>query len=235
VRSARNWGVGDFTDLRGVVDAMAPAGAEFLALNPLHAIANRQPYNTSPYLPQCSLYRNYLYLDVERVPGFLPEHAPVEEIEMLRVAELVEYERVAGIKLRALRPAFQRFQQSGQTAPFDEFERAEESDCILIRQMRHDIDDMRRWQAIVRQLENLVLPHLPRGKPEMLFTKLAQELHDRSQGYIGDVTELVTEATVEAIHDGSFTIQRKHLDRVELSKRAEDEYRDRKCPPKRAS
>jgi hypothetical protein len=100
---------------------------------------------------------------------------------------------------------------------------------------RDDVDDMRRWQAIVRQLENLVLPHLPRGKPEMLFTKLAQELYDRSQGYIGDVTELVTEATIEAIHDGTFRIQRKHLDRVELSKRAEDEYRDRKRPPKRAS
>ena len=98
-----------------------------------------------------------------------------------------------------------------------------------------NIDDMRRWQAIVRQLENRVLPHLPRGKPEMLFTKLAQELHDRTQGYIGDVTELVTEATIEAIHDGTFRIQRKHLDRVGLSKRAEDEYRDRKLPAKRAS
>jgi 4-alpha-glucanotransferase len=125
VRSARNWGVGDFTDLLGVVDAMAPAGAEFLALNPLHAIANRQPYNTSPYLPQCSLYRNYLYLDVERVPGFLPEDAPLQEIEMLRAAELVEYESIAGIKLRALRPAFRRFQESGHTGGFEEFARSE--------------------------------------------------------------------------------------------------------------
>jgi 4-alpha-glucanotransferase len=125
VRSARNWGVGDFTDLRGVVDAMAPAGAEFLALNPLHAIANRQPYNTSPYLPQCSLFRNYLYLDVERVPGFLPEDVPAQQIEELRAAELVEYERVAGIKLHALRPAFQRFQRSGHTGAFEEFARSE--------------------------------------------------------------------------------------------------------------
>ena len=70
LRSARNWGIGDTTDLRNVVTEFAVAGAEFIALNPLHALPNRQPYNISPYLPECSLYRNYLYLDVERVPGY---------------------------------------------------------------------------------------------------------------------------------------------------------------------
>jgi 4-alpha-glucanotransferase len=125
VRSVRNWGCGDFTDLRAVVDTLAPAGAAFLALNPLHAIANRQPYNTSPYLPLCSLFRNYLYLDVERVPGFLPEDAPPKEIAALRATELVEYERVAAIKLPALRRAFQRFQASGDTGAFEEFARIE--------------------------------------------------------------------------------------------------------------
>lgn len=92
----------------------------------------------------------------------------------------------------------------------------------------HVTEEMRAWQIIVRHLENRILPHLPRGRPEMLFTKLAQELHDRTQGYLGDVTELVAEATIEAIRDGTYRIQRKHLDRVELSKRAEEEYRDMK-------
>jgi 4-alpha-glucanotransferase len=125
VRSGRNWGCGDFTDLRAVVDILAPSGAAFLALNPLHAIPNRHPYNTSPYLPLCSLYRNFLYLDVERVPGYTQEDAPQQEITALRGAELVEYERVAEIKLRALRKAFGRFVQSGHTAGFGEFERIE--------------------------------------------------------------------------------------------------------------
>ena len=125
VRSARNWGVGDFTDLRAVVDMLAPSGAAFVALNPLHAIPNRQPYNTSPYLPLCSLFRNYLYLDVERVPGFLPEDAPQREIVALRKTELVEYELVADIKLRALRRAFARFTKSGHTSDFEGFARIE--------------------------------------------------------------------------------------------------------------
>jgi len=125
VRSARNWGCGDFSDLRAMVDILAPSGAAFIALNPLHAIPNRQPYNTSPYLPLCSLYRNFLYLDVDRVPGFLPEDAPQREIAALRKTELVEYELVADIKLRALHRAFARFTRSGHTGAFEDFARVE--------------------------------------------------------------------------------------------------------------
>src|SRR5262249_2234548 len=98
LRSARNWGCGDFTDLGNAVEALAPSGAAFIALNPLHAIANREPYNTSPYLPECSLYRNFLYLDVERVPGFDPQDRPAV-LQELRDTEFVDYERVARVKL----------------------------------------------------------------------------------------------------------------------------------------
>jgi 4-alpha-glucanotransferase len=125
LRSARNWGCGDFTDLLAAIDAFARAGAQFVALNPLHAIPNRQPYNTSPYLPECSLYRNFLYLDVERVPGFAADPAARPEIEALRATELVEYERVAKLKLTALRGAFFRFRQAGGSAEFDAYVQAE--------------------------------------------------------------------------------------------------------------
>jgi 4-alpha-glucanotransferase len=125
LRSARNWGVGDFTDLREVTTTFAAAGAAFIALNPLHALPNRQPYNTSPYLPECSLYRNFLYLDVERVPGFEAADAEQAEIAALRATEFVEYERVAAVKLRALRKAFTRFVAAGETGELDTFVEAE--------------------------------------------------------------------------------------------------------------
>jgi 4-alpha-glucanotransferase len=125
LRSARNWGCGDFTDLRAAIDAFAPAGAAFLALNPLHAIANRQPYNTSPYLPQSAFFRNLIYLDVERVGEVSPDDAMKREIEALRASELVEYERVAALKLAALWSVFHRFVAGGGAAEFDAYAKTE--------------------------------------------------------------------------------------------------------------
>jgi len=119
VRSARNWGCGDFRDLHGLIDWVADeVGASFLALNPLHAIHNRRPFNTSPYLPNSIYYQNFLYLDLESMEDFracrraqtlrqAPEIAA--EIEALRATPFVEYERVSGLKLRFLKMAFVQF------------------------------------------------------------------------------------------------------------------------------
>jgi 4-alpha-glucanotransferase len=116
VRSARNWGCGDFTDLHAAVDwAIDDLGAAFVALNPLHAIHNRRPFNTSPYLPNCIFYQNFLYIDVEAVEGYagnrrvrqLRESPAVQkEIAELRASPLVEYERVSALKLRFLKLIF---------------------------------------------------------------------------------------------------------------------------------
>ena len=135
LRSSRNWGCGDFTDLQGVIDAFAPAGASFVALNPLHAIANRQPYNTSPYLPQCAFFRNFIYLDVERVGDPHLDDAMRLEIAELRVSEFVEYERVARLKLAALERIFTQFLEGRGPAHCeqDEFEAYIESQGKLLR------------------------------------------------------------------------------------------------------
>lgn len=119
LRSDRNWGCGDFTDVAGLIDwVAADLGAAFVALNPLHAIPNRQPFNTSPYLPNCIFYRNPLYLDIEQIPEFVACPAarrlletPVVQAELaaVRSAEFVEYERVYRLKLRFLKLLFRRF------------------------------------------------------------------------------------------------------------------------------
>jgi 4-alpha-glucanotransferase len=109
LRSKRNWGCGDFRDLKDLIGWAAPAlDAAFIALNPLHTIPNRRPYNISPYLPNSIFYRNFLYLDVESVPGFdsirerFEDAKTVAETESLRAAPFVEYEQVAALKRRAL-------------------------------------------------------------------------------------------------------------------------------------
>jgi 4-alpha-glucanotransferase len=119
LRSQRNWGCGDTTDLKAFADWVAErTGTSFIALNPLHAIPNRQPYNTSPYLPNSLFYRNPIYLDVEGIPDFAacPRAAALlqspgvrKEIAALRDAELVEYERVYALKLRFLKLLFEAF------------------------------------------------------------------------------------------------------------------------------
>ncbi|MGO9229386.1 MAG: 4-alpha-glucanotransferase, partial [Bryobacteraceae bacterium] len=119
VRSERNWGCGDFRDLLGVVDWVADdLEASFVSLNPLHAIHNRRPFNTSPYLPNCIYYQNFIYLDVEGMEDLarssrarrLRASAAVEtEIGRLREAPFVEYEGVAALKLRFLKLLFVQF------------------------------------------------------------------------------------------------------------------------------
>jgi 4-alpha-glucanotransferase len=119
VRSQRNWGCGDTTDLKAFVAWTAEqTGASFVALNPLHAIANRQPYNTSPYLPNSIFYRNPIYLDLEQIDEFRSSpkpaallHSPAlqAEIQALRSAEFVEYERVHRLKMRFLKLLFRVF------------------------------------------------------------------------------------------------------------------------------
>jgi 4-alpha-glucanotransferase len=125
IRSARNWGAGDLRDLHGIVDWIAAdAGASFIALNPLHAIYNRRPYNTSPYLPECIFYPNYLYLDVESIADFQESrHAQrlwaqpetQRQLAALRDSEYVEYEQVSAWKLRFLKLAFAGFLREHRT------------------------------------------------------------------------------------------------------------------------
>ncbi|MGA2880380.1 MAG: 4-alpha-glucanotransferase [Bryobacteraceae bacterium] len=144
LRSQRNWGCGDATDLRALTDWVAErTGASFVALNPLHAIPNRQPYNTSPYLPNSIFYRNPIYLDIEAIPDFgsctrakaLFESARVQkEIATLRAAELVEYERVYALKLRFLKLLFQTFLEEWRdsTARASELKKYIESEGDLL-------------------------------------------------------------------------------------------------------
>ena len=93
-----------------------------------------------------------------------------------------------------------------------------------------EVDDVAQqlaWQRAVKQIEDLVLPHLPAGKPGMLYTQLAGELWYRSGGYLGYMAKLVVQATLAATRDGTHRILRKHVDAIELSVGAEDSCQER--------
>src|ERR1043166_7833934 len=67
VRSKRNWGHGDFTDLANLVEAACELGAAGIGLNPLHALFPDRAEQASPYAPNSRIFLNPLYFDVEAI------------------------------------------------------------------------------------------------------------------------------------------------------------------------
>ncbi|WP_333828841.1 4-alpha-glucanotransferase [Pararhodobacter sp.] len=103
LRSARNWGIGDFADLEHLARVAAPAGADFLGLNPLHALFLADPARCSPFSPSNRRFLNPLYLAIDHVPGFTPDMADEATLDGLRQTPLVDYPGVAAAKLSTLR------------------------------------------------------------------------------------------------------------------------------------
>ena len=114
VRSRRNWGHGDFTDLANLVRLAAEAGAAGIGLNPLHALFDDRPEHASPYSPNSRLFLNPLYIALDAVPEFRPPDVAglQDALKGPRDAELVDYSTVAALKEQALRSAYQRFRKS---------------------------------------------------------------------------------------------------------------------------
>jgi 4-alpha-glucanotransferase len=108
IRSERNWGMGDFTDLKGLITLAASLGADGIGLNPLHALFDDRPADCSPYSPNSRLFLNALYIDVEDIPEY---KGGVDQAELarLRQSPMVDYVGVAAEKWRALRSAFSAF------------------------------------------------------------------------------------------------------------------------------
>jgi 4-alpha-glucanotransferase len=134
VRSARNWGIGDFTDLEGLIKLAAGLGAGGVGLNPLHVLFDDRPGNLSPYSPNSRLFLNPLYIDAEKLPEFsLRDFADNRgTISGLQHSDLVDYTAVAALKWRALRTAFAAFKadaKDGRRAAFAKF-RAEQGPLL---------------------------------------------------------------------------------------------------------
>ncbi len=120
VRSGRNWGIGDFTDLRGLIEWAAHAGADLVGVNPLHALFPHNPRHASPYSPSSREFLNTLYIDVEAVAEYAEcagTRVIVEtedfqaRLRALRDAELVDYASVAQLKSTMLDRLYRHFRK----------------------------------------------------------------------------------------------------------------------------
>jgi 4-alpha-glucanotransferase len=117
VRSSRNWGMGDFTDLEGLIELAAGLGAGGVGLNPLHALFDDRPADCSPYSPNSRLFLNPLYIDVEKLAEVSPSTFAdgSDAIARLRESDIVDYVAVAEAKCWALRSAFTAFKADRKT------------------------------------------------------------------------------------------------------------------------
>jgi 4-alpha-glucanotransferase len=186
IRSARNWGIGDFTDLEGLIDLAAHLGAEGVGLNPLHALFDDRPGDCSPYSPNSRLFLNPLYIDVEKLAGGSAENS--DTIAWLRQSDIVDYVAVAGVKWHALRSVFDAFKAKPKTkdqAAFTKF-RAERSALLsrfaCFETLRHKFNKpWWEWPEEWRQPDEAKCTGLREGPDaaEIEFVEFVQWVADR--------------------------------------------------------
>mgnify|MGYP001266300666 FL=1 len=120
LRSRRNWGIGDFSDLATLARVAGREGASFVGVNPLHELFADRPQVASPYSPSSRLAVNTLYIDVEAIAEFaeVPEvralvAAPAfaARLAALRAAPFVDYVGVAAAKTEALALLYAAFRR----------------------------------------------------------------------------------------------------------------------------
>jgi 4-alpha-glucanotransferase len=127
LRSARNWGIGDFEDLARLAEFAARLGADFIGISPLHTLFFADPSRISPYSPSTRDFLNPLLIAPDCVPGFadLPDRAALEaELAAVRDTEFVDYPAVHRVKCRALEALFAHFvttADASATAAFEAF------------------------------------------------------------------------------------------------------------------
>lgn len=115
LKSAKNWGIGDFSDLARLAADAGKAGVQILGLNPLHAMFPHNPHSYSPYSPSNRQFLNVLYIDVTAVPEFAESKVLQDwvagaefqaELAKVQAQELVDYPAVSQLKRYAFEQLF---------------------------------------------------------------------------------------------------------------------------------
>ena len=186
VRSARNWGIGDFTDLENLIRLAAELGADGVGLNPLHALFDDHPADCSPYSPNSRLFLNPLYIDVAKLAGVsLPRG---NAMARLRQSDIVDYAAVAKLKWKALRAAFAKFKTHPVAAIRRDFEKFRDERAPLLSRfacfeaLRHKFDTAWwEWPEQWRAPDDAACARLREGPDatEIEFVEFAQWIADR--------------------------------------------------------
>lgn len=152
VKSERNWGVGDFTDLAELVKISAHSGADIIGLNPLNVLCHDFPENASPYQSISRLFLNPVYIDVERVPEYLSSDKLLiaDLLDEIRNTELIAYGKIYPLKIKILEKCFERFQKSKDELRRDAFkkfcrEQGDDLERLALFQSLYEVESPKVW------------------------------------------------------------------------------------------
>jgi 4-alpha-glucanotransferase len=126
LRSENNWGVGDFGDLKKMVEEVGKRGGAFVGLNPIHSLYPANPQSASPYSPSSRRWLNLAYIDVNAVEEFAASSAAqtwwnsIETHDALlqaRSTDYVDYPLVMALKSAALKLTWPLFCELPEDSP----------------------------------------------------------------------------------------------------------------------
>jgi (1->4)-alpha-D-glucan 1-alpha-D-glucosylmutase len=131
LRSARNMGIGDYTDVAEAAAGAAALGADFLGLSPLHALFPTDRAKISPYSPSSRLFLESLFLDPAAIDGFAGSEAErlyksdevQQKLEALHSATLVDHSAVWELKRPMIEALYSDFRGKGDVSAFEAFRR----------------------------------------------------------------------------------------------------------------
>jgi len=118
LRGNDNYGIGDFNDLKQIVTYSSAQGADYILVNPLHALFDDEPNRASPYSPSDRLCLNPLYIHIQDIPDFkhcteaktlLESHLSSSTLKTHKDDIYINYELIASYKYQVFYLLFNHF------------------------------------------------------------------------------------------------------------------------------
>jgi 4-alpha-glucanotransferase len=195
IRSRRNWGAGDYSDLASFASWIGHHGGRIAATLPLLPIFLEDPVEPSPYSPVSRLFWSEFHLDLDRVPELIDSMQPSrttgaarvrDAIDQLRNQSTVDYRAIHALKRELLVPCAQRFfrSNSARRAAFECFRHQQPhlDSYALFRATQEELQrDWRRWPASLRGGQFPKSHPIPDSRNYHLFTQwLAHQQMERA-------------------------------------------------------
>lgn len=176
IRSGKNWGIGDFSDLKQILAWAAERGAGTVHIPPLHSVSFESSGFLNPYAPSCRSRLNVLFIDVEEIvdlaecgeaQNFIKDARFQARLANLRNRDQVDYDAVFRIKEELFKKLWDYFstnQLNPETARGGEFRLFQKQGgdtlrffaifAVLLEEFRTDDlweQDWRNWPAAFKK------------------------------------------------------------------------------------